>query len=109
MGQVSTKLAFFGAGFVLAIATFSFAQSYDPEEGTGNVGIGYMVQPDGSTMRIGGKTGTINNAGHAMAMEYGTELPPGSVLYRKNNKLHAVKNQMAHGKMIEDHAKTWTQ
>jgi hypothetical protein len=103
------KLAFLGAGVALGIVTASFAQSYDPEFGTGNVGIGYMVQPDGSTMRMGGRSGTINDAGHAMAMEYGTELPPGSVLYRKNNKLHAVHNKMVNGKMIEEHAKTWTQ
>ena len=103
------KLAFLGAGVALGIVTTSFAQSYDPDYGTGNVGVGYMVQPDGSTMRMAGKSGTINDAGHAMAMAYGTELPSGSVLYRKNNKLYAVHNKMVNGKMIEDHARTWTQ
>lgn len=103
------KLAFLGAGVALGIVTSSFAQSYDPEFGSGNVGVAYMVQPDGSTMRVGGRTGTINDAGHAMAMQYGDELPSGSVLYRHNNKLYSMKNKMVNGKMIEDHAKTWTQ
>ena len=96
-----------GAGFVLAIATISFAQSYDPDLGTGN--IAYMVQPDGSTSRLGGKTGTVNAAGHAMAMAHGNELKPGSVLYRSNGKLHAVNNKMIDGKMLDEHAKSWVQ
>jgi hypothetical protein len=105
------KLSLLGAGlcagFALAIATMSFAQSYDPDLGTGN--IAYMVQPDGSTSRLGGKTGTINAAGHAMAMAHGNELKPGSVLYRSNGKLRAINNQMIEGKMLEDHAKSWVQ
>jgi hypothetical protein len=110
LGRASfSKLAFLGAGVALGIMTSSFAQSYDPEEGTGNVGIAYMVQPDGSTMRVGGKTGKINDAGHAMAMQYGEELPTGSVLYRHNNKLYSMKNKMVDGKMLSDHAKSWTQ
>jgi hypothetical protein len=44
-----------------------------------------------------------------MAMQYGDELPAGSVLYRHNNKLYSMKNKMVNGKMIEDHAKTWVQ
>ena len=96
-----------GAGFALAIATISFAQSYDPDAGSGN--IAYMVQPDGSTSRLGGKTGTVNSAGHAMAMAHGSELKPGSVLYRSNGKLHAVNNQMIEGKMLEEHTKSWVQ
>jgi hypothetical protein len=103
------KLAFLGAGVALGIVTSSIAQSYDPEIGGGNVGVAYMVQPDGSTMRVGGKTATVNDAAHAMAMQYGDELPAGSVLYRHNNKLYSMKNKMVNGKMIEDHAKTWVQ
>jgi hypothetical protein len=109
-GRVSfSTLAILGAGIALGVMTSSFAQSFDPEYGGANVGIAYMVQPDGSTMRVGGKTGTVNDAAHAMAMEYGSELPPGSVLYRHNNKLYSMKNQMVKGKMIEDHAKAWVQ
>jgi hypothetical protein len=104
-----SKLAILCAGVALGIVTSSFAQSYDPEFGTGNVGIAYMVQPDGSTARVGGKTGTVNDAAHAMAMQYGEELPAGSVLYHHNNKLYSMKNKMVNGKMIEDHAKTWVQ
>jgi hypothetical protein len=63
---------------------------------------------DGSTSRLGGKTGTVNAAGHAMAMAYGSELKPGSVLYRSNNKLYAINNQMIDGKMLEEHTKSWT-
>ena len=96
-----------GAGFALAIATISFAQSYDPDIGTGN--IAYMVQPDGSTNRVGGKTGTVNAAGHAMAMAHGNELKSGSVLYRSNGKLYAVNNKMIEGKMLDEHAKSWVQ
>jgi hypothetical protein len=103
------KLAFLAAGVALGIVTSSFAQSYDPEYGGANVGIAYMVQPDGSTMRVGGKSGTVNDAAHSMAMEYGDELPSGSVLYRHNGKLYSMKNKMVNGKMIEDHAKTWVQ
>ena len=94
-----------GAGFALAIATMSFAQSYDPDLGTGN--IAYVVQPDGSTNRLGGKTGTVNAAGHAMAMAHGSELKPGSVLYRSNNKLYALNNQIIDGKMLEEQTKSW--
>lgn len=101
------KLAFLGAGVALGIMTSSFAQSYDPEYGGANVGLAYMVQPDGSTARVGGKTGTINDAGHAMAMQYGTELPSGSVLYRKNSKLYAVKDQMIGDQMMSARAKNW--
>ena len=96
-----------GAGFALAIATISFAQSYDRDIGTGN--IAYMVQPDGSTNRLGGKTGTVNAAGHAMAMAHGNELKSGSVLYRSNGKLYAVNNKMIDGKMLDEHAKSWVQ
>jgi hypothetical protein len=103
------KLAILGAGIALGIVTSSFAQSYDPEEGSGNVGIAYMVQPNGSTMRVGGRTGTVNDAAHAMAMAHGTELPVGSVLYRHNGKLYSMKNEMIDGKMVSDHAKTWSQ
>jgi hypothetical protein len=109
-GSLLPKLAFLGAGlsagFALAIATMSFAQSYDPDYGTGN--IAYVVQPDGSTSRLGGKTGAVNSTGHAMAMAHGSELKPGSVLYRSNNKLYAVNNQMIDGKMLEEHTKSWT-
>jgi hypothetical protein len=104
-----SKLALLGAGVALGIMTSSFAQSYDPEIGGANVGIAYMVQPDGSTMRVGGKTGTVNDAAHAMAMQYGEELPSGSVLYRHNGKLYSMKNKMVNGKMIEEHAKSWVQ
>jgi hypothetical protein len=104
-----SKLAFLAAGVALGIVTGSFAQSYDPEYGTGNVGIAYMVQPDGSTARVGGKTATVNDAGHAMAMQYGTELPPGSVLYRKNNKLYSIKDQMIGDQMMSSRAKNWVQ
>jgi hypothetical protein len=104
-----SKLAFLAAGVALGIVTSSFAQSYDPEYGGANVGIAYMVQPDGSTARVGGKTATINDAGHAMAMQYGDELPSGSVLYRHNSKLYSMKNKMVNGKMIEEHARTWVQ
>jgi hypothetical protein len=104
------KLAFLGAGVALGIGTSSFGQSYDPEYGGANVGIAYMVQPDGSTMRVGGRSATINEtAAHSMAMQYGDELPPGSVLYRHNNKLYSMKNQMVNGKMIEEHARGWVQ
>jgi hypothetical protein len=104
-----SKLALLSAGVALGIMTSSFAQSYDPEIGGANVGIAYMVQPDGSTARVGGKTATVNDAGHAMAMQYGAELPPGSVLYRKNNKLYAVKDQMVGDKMMSSRAKEWVQ
>jgi hypothetical protein len=110
-GSLLPKLTFLGAGlgagFALAIATMSFAQSYDPDVGTGN--IAYMVQPDGSTTRLGGKSATVNAAGHAMAMAHGSELKPGSVLYRSNGKLRAVNNQMIEGKMLEEHARSWVQ
>lgn len=98
-----------GAGVLLAIATGSFAQSFDPDYGTGNVNAAYMVQPDGSMTRLGGKTGTVNAAGNAMAMTYGTELPPGSIIYRNGKKMLAVKNQMIEGKMLDEHAKSWVQ
>lgn len=101
------KHALLGTGFVLVIATIAFAQSYDPEFGSGNVGVAYMVQSDGSTMRVGGKTGTINDAGHAMAMQYGAELPAGSVLYRKGNKLYAVKDQMVGDQMMSARVKNY--
>ncbi|HEX3341947.1 MAG TPA: hypothetical protein VHT68_22545 [Pseudolabrys sp.] len=110
-GSLLPKLTFLGAGlgagFALAIATMSFAQSYDPDAGTGN--IAYMVQPDGSTSRLGGKTGTVNAAGHAMAMAHGSELKPGSVLYRSNSKLYAINNQMIDGKMLEEGTRGWLQ
>jgi hypothetical protein len=102
-----SKLAFLAAGVALGIVTSSFAQSYDPEYGGANVGIAYMVQPDGSTARVGGKTATINDAGHAMAMQYGEELPPGSILYRKNGKLHAVKDRMIGDQMMSARVKNW--
>jgi hypothetical protein len=95
----------------VALATVSFAQSYDPEFGTGNVvgpGIAYMVQQDGTTNRVGGKTGKVNAAGHAMAMAHGTEVKPGAVLYRSGSKLYLLHNQMIDGKMVEEHAKGWT-
>jgi hypothetical protein len=101
------KLAVLGAsaGAGIALATISFAQSYDPDMGSGN--IAYMVQPDGSTNRLGGRTATVSAAGHAMAMAHGTELKPGAVLYHSGNKLYAVHNQMIDGKMLEEHAKSW--
>jgi len=101
------KLAFLGAGIALGIVTSTFAQSYDPEFGSGNVGIAYMVQPDGSTQRVGGKTGTINDAGHAMAMQYGDELPAGSVLYRHNGKLYSVKDRKMGDQMMSTRVKEW--
>ena len=53
--------------------------------------------------------GTVNATGHAMAMANGSELKSGSVLYRSNNKLYAVNNQMIQDIMLEEHAKSWTQ
>jgi hypothetical protein len=99
-----------GVGAGVALATISFAQSYDPDVGSGNIvpGIAYMVQPDGTTNRLGGRTGKVNAAGHAMAMAHGSELKPGAVLYRSGNKLYAVHNEMIDGKMVEEHAKGWT-
>ena len=44
-----------------------------------------------------------------MAMANGSELKSGSVLFRSNNKLYAVNNQMIQDKMLEEHAKSWTQ
>lgn len=111
--SVLSKLALLGAGLgaglLLGVATGSFAQSYDPDYGTGNVNAAYMVQPDGSMTRLGGKNGTVNAAGNAMAMAYGSELPPGSIIYRNGKKMFAVKNQMIDGKMLEEHAKSWVQ
>ena len=69
------KLSLLGAGLSLAIATISFAQSYDPDIGSGN--IAYSVQPDGSTARLGHKTARVNQSGHAMITRHGTELKPG--------------------------------
>jgi hypothetical protein len=107
MDKIGSKLAFSCAGFVLAIATMAVAQSYDPDVGSGN--IAYLVQPDGSTSRLGGKTGRVNDVGHKMIMSHAQELPPGSVLYRSGNKLHALKNQMVEGKMAHEWEQTWTQ
>jgi hypothetical protein len=106
------KLTLLGAAAGVAMATVSFAQSYDPDEGSGNIvgpGIAYMVQPDGSTNRVGGRTGRVNGDGHAMAMSHGTEVKPGAVLYRSGNKLYLIHNQMIDGKMVEEHAKSWIQ
>ena len=104
------KLTLLGAGACVALATVSFAQSYDPDVGSGNIvpGIAYMVQPDGTTNRLGGRTGTVNATGHAMAMTHGTEVKPGAVLYRSGGKLYLLHNQMIDGKMVEEHAKGWT-
>jgi len=107
MGNIGSKLAFSCAGFVLAIATMAVAQSYDPDVGSGN--IAYMVQPDGSTSRLGGKAGKVNDVGHRMIMSQAQELPHGSILYRTGNKLHALKNQMVEGKMAHEWEQTWTQ
>jgi len=104
-----SKLGLLSAGFVLAIGTMALAQSYDPDVGTGNLGVGYLVQPDGSTVRLGGATGTVNEASHRAIMSYAQELPPGSILYRRNNKLHVFKNQTIDGKMLPEHEPTWTQ
>jgi hypothetical protein len=93
------------AGMSLGIATMSFAQSYDPDIGTGN--IAYMVQPDGSTVRLGGRLATINARGQGLMMQYGSELVPGSVLYRTKNKLYVLNNQMIDGRMVADHARGW--
>jgi len=101
------KLTFLGAGISVTIATISFAQSYDPAIGSGN--IAYVVQPDGSTNRLGGKTATVHSRGHEMIMKHASELKPGSVLYRSGNKLYALDNQMIDGKMVEEHAKGWTE
>src|SRR5262245_51091946 len=105
--QVLLCTGFLGAGFVLAIATMSLAQSYDPDVGSGNVA--YTVQPDGSTTRLGGASGRVNEQGHAMMTKHGSELKPGSVLYRSNNKLYALNNdnQMMEGKFLADHVKGW--
>jgi len=108
MTKLASNLAFLLAGFVLAIGTMAFAQSYDPDIGTGNLGVGYLVQPDGSTVRVGGKTGRINGDGHRAIMSYAQELPPGSMLYRHNNKLHVFKNQMVNGKMLPEYETEWT-
>jgi hypothetical protein len=109
MRNISSKLAFLFAGFVLAIATMAVAQSYDPEIGGANVGAAYMVQPDGSTVRFGGRHATVNDIGDQAIMSHAEELPEGSILYRKGNKLHALKNQMINGKMCPEWEKTWTQ
>ena len=107
MGNMGSKLACSCAGFVLAVATMAVAQSYDPDVGSGNTA--YMVQPDGSTTRLGGKAGRVNDVGHRMIMSQAQELPPGSILYRTGNKLHALKNQMVEGKMAHEWEQTWTQ
>ncbi|HKA71864.1 MAG TPA: hypothetical protein VKE26_08665 [Xanthobacteraceae bacterium] len=101
------QLTLLGAGLSLAIATISFAQSYDPDVGSGNVA--YSVQPDGSTSRLGSKTARVNSSGHTMLMQHGSELKPGSILYRSGNKLYSLNNQMIDGKMVEDHAKGWVE
>ena len=110
MTRVASNIACLCAGFALAIGTVAFAQSYDPDIGTGNlgVGVGYMVQPDGTTARVGGKTGRINDAGHQAIMSYAQELPPGSMLYKHNNKLHVLKNQMVNGRMLPEYETEWT-
>jgi hypothetical protein len=105
---IGSKLGLLSAGFVLAIGTMALAQSYDPDIGTGNLGVGYLVQPDGSTVRLGGANGTVNDAGHRAIMSYAQELPPGSILYRRNNKLHVLQNQMIDGKMLPEYEPTWT-
>ena len=68
-----------------------------------------MSAIDPSTSRLGGKTGTVNATGHAMAMANGSELKSGSVLYRSNNKFYAVNNQMIQDIMLKEPAKSWTQ
>jgi hypothetical protein len=107
MGKIGSKLAFLFAGFALAIATMAMAQSYDPDFGTGNVG--YMVQPDGSTTRFGGKSAQINQHGDSAIMSRAQELPAGSILYKRGNKLYGLKNQMIDGKMCPEWEKDWTQ
>jgi hypothetical protein len=109
MGNIGSKLVFLCAGFALAFATMALAQSYDTDFGTGNVGVAYMVQPDGSTARFGGRTATVNPNGDKAIMSYAQDLPAGSILYRKGNKLHVLKNQMIDGKMCPEWEKTWTQ
>jgi hypothetical protein len=107
LNQFLLCTGFLGAGFVLAIATMSFAQSYDPNVGSGN--IAYVVEPDGGTTRLGGASGRVNEQGHAHMMKHGSELKPGSVLYRSNNKLYALNNdnQLQEGKFLADHVKGW--
>jgi len=105
--SVLLSTGFLATGFLLAIATTPLAQSYDPDVGSGN--IVYGVQPDGSTQRLGGRTARVNAQGHSVMMSYAQELKPGSMLYRSNNKLYAVHNQMHEGKMLDEHAKGWTE
>jgi len=105
--SVLLSAGFLATGFLLGIATMPLAQSYDPDIGSGN--IAYSVQPDGSTQRLGGRTARVNTQGHSVMMSYAQELKPGSMLYRSNNKLYAVHNQMHEGKMLDEHAKGWTE
>lgn len=109
MGNLGSKLAFLCAGFALAITTMATAQSYDPDYGGGNVGVAYMVQPDGSTSRFGGAHATVNTTGDKALMSYAQDVPVGSILYRKNGKLHMIKGQMVEGKPMREWEKTWTQ
>ena len=71
--------------------------------------IAYVVQPDGGTTRLGGASGRVNEQGHAHMTKHGSELKPGSVLYRANNKLYALNNdnQLQEGKFLADHVKGW--
>jgi hypothetical protein len=44
-----------------------------------------------------------------MAMAHGAEVKPGAVLYRSGNKLYLLNNEMIDGKMVQEHARGWTQ
>jgi hypothetical protein len=108
MFRIDSRLAYLGGGFALAISAMAFAQSYSADFGTGNVGIGYMVESNGTLHRLGGKNGRINDPGDEMIKSRAQELPPGSIIYKKGNKYYSLKNQAIEGKMCPEWEHDWT-
>jgi hypothetical protein len=108
MFRIDSRLAYLGGGFALAISTMALAQSYNAEFGTGNVGIGYMVESNGALHRLGGQNGRVNDNGDSMIRSNAQELPPGSVIYKKGNKYYSLRNQMIKGKNCPEWEHEWT-
>ena len=108
MVRLDSRLAYLCGGFALAIGTMAFAQSYNADFGTGNVGIGYMVESNGALNRLGGQNGRVNDTGDRMIKSYAQELPPGSIIYKRGNKYYSLRNQMIEGKMCPEWEHDWT-
>ena len=97
-----------GTSLALALTTTVSAQQTSKAELTDGVAV--VVLADGRTPYLGGVNEDsmfVNPDGHAMLLKHGTQLKPGTIIYRSGADIYVLENKMIEGQMVRDRMLYW--